>query len=194
MVNNFLDKKYVVISVMGPHAGESEGEIFKRKIGDAKNIGITFWLMRSRQAKPSLVQRICKEARERNKNVVALFIEASSTGGAMPTSSANSATYYSADRKYWKNLPKGLSPVTGKIDKGAYALTFDLLNLHNGMIDLWNYADFFNQDSPIRIFQGASTLCAIKKDMSAHDNKIKSHNRKIIAIGQLCNPYCVWLK
>ena len=91
-------------------------------------------------------------------------------------------------------MPIGLTPVTGKIDSEAYALIFDRLEISQGEIDLWKYADFFDQNSPIKIYQGASTLCAVKKDMSSKSDKIKSRYRKIVAIGILCPPYGVWLK
>ncbi|MEK6828019.1 MAG: hypothetical protein AABX78_01595 [Nanoarchaeota archaeon] len=70
----------------------------------------------------------------------------------------------------------------------------DKLELSKDNIDLWNYADFFNQDKPIKIFQGASTLCAIKKTIEDTDKHIKSHIREIVAIGRLCYPCGVWLK
>ena len=53
------NEKYIVISVMGPHAGESEDEIFQRKIGDISKIGLSLWLIKSHQAKPNMVQDIC---------------------------------------------------------------------------------------------------------------------------------------
>ena len=186
--------EYVIISVMGSHAGESENEIFSRKIQDTRKVGKTFWLTRSRQTKPLMVQSICKEADRKGSKVSTIFIEASSIGGALPTSSAHATTHYSADRKKWENLPIELTPVTGKIDSGAYALIFDKLELSQGTINLWKYADFFDQNSPIKISQGASTLCAVKKDMSSKSDKIKSRYRRIVAIGTLCPPYGVWLK
>lgn len=192
--SKLLNMKYLIISIMGPHAGESESEIFERKINDTEKIGKTFWLMRSRQAKPLMVQSICKEAQSTDNNVFAIFIESSSKGGAMPTSSAHTALSYSSNGKDWDDLPKGLSPVTGKIDSGAYALIFDKLELSNGNIDLWQYADFSKQDFPIKIMQGASTLCAIKKEIATGSGKIKSRFRKIIAVGKLCPPFGVWIR
>ena len=186
------NEKYIVISVMGPHAGESEGEIFQRKIGDIKKIGHTFWLIKSYQAKPNMVQQICQSARKENMEVYCNFIEASSSKGATPTKEASFAESYSADGKKWKDLPKGLSPVTGKVDGSAYALVFNQLELVRGKrIDLWDYANYYGQDHPIRILQGASTLCGIKKDMRSHKDRIKSNDRKVIALGKLCDPFCV---
>jgi len=187
--------KFIVISVMGPHAGESEHEIFQRKIGDIKKMSQTFWLIKSYRAKPNMVQQICQTAKKENREIYCVFIEASSSKGATPTKEASFAESYSADGKKWKDLPKGLSPVTGKVDGSAYALVFNQLELVLGKrIDLSNYANYFRQDHPIRILQGASTLCGIKKDMRSHKDRIKSNDRKVIAFGKLCEPFCVWLK
>jgi len=187
--------KFIVISVMGPHAGESEDEIFQRKIGDIRRLGRTFWLIKSHQAKPHMVQEICRSAKKDNLEVHCIFIEASSGKGATPTKEASLAESYSADGKGWEDLPKGLSPVTGKIDRSAYALVFNQLELaHSKRIDLWNYANYFDQDHPIRILQGASTLCGVRTDMRNHKDRIKSNDRKVIALGKLSDPFCVWLK
>jgi hypothetical protein len=191
---NISDIKHVVISVMGPHAGESEKVIFERKIQDIHTIGLTFWLMKSYRAKPEMIQELCLQASAKNSKCYCIFIEASSRGGATPTKSASSATSYSKDNSKWDVLPKGLSPVTGKIDKSAYALVFDQLEIVNDSIDLWNYADFFNQNNPLKITRGASTIGAIKKDTSSYPDKIKSHYRKVIAIGKLRDPFCVYLR
>lgn len=189
-----LDTKYLVISVIGPHAGESEDEIFKRKMDDIRKTGKTFWLIKSHKAKPDMVQSLCKEAEMHRGNSLTVFVEASSSTGARPTVTAKEAKEYSQDGVRWKGLPKGLSSVTGKIDNGTYALIFNQLKLVNDVIDLWGYADFLRQDQPIKIFLGASTICAVRKNMSSHPLAPKSHCRKVIAIGKLCEPYCVWLR
>jgi hypothetical protein len=189
------DEKYVLISVMGPHAGESEAEIFKRKIGDIEKIGKTFWLIKSHQGKPDKVQHICKRAKEEDKAVYCIFIEASSNMGAIPTKAASLAKSYSGDGKIWESLPAELSGVTGKIDTSTYALVFNQLELvRQERIDLWDYANYFEQEDPVRIFQGGSTLCAAKKDMKNHRNRMQAHIRKVIALGRLCPPFCVWLR
>lgn len=186
--------EYVVISVMGPHAGESEKEIFKRKIQDIHDVGLTFWLMKSHQAKPGMVQHLCLEADAANTESYCVFVEASSKGGAIATKTASSAKNYSKDNLTWVALPQGLSPVTGKINGYAYALVFDQLELVNHSIDLWSYADFFNRKNPLKIIRGASTICAIKKDMSNHTGRIKSRYRRVIAVGKLHEPFCAYLR
>ena len=189
-------EKFVVISVIGPHAGENESEIFDRKINDIKVSGITFWLIKSYRAKPDMVQTICSHAKKERENVLCFFIEPSSAGGSVPTKTSSFAQMFSSDMIRWSEFPVGISPVTGKIDSNAYALVFNELKLKNGVIDLWSYADFLNPLKPLKIMQGASTLCAIRKNMSKmpSQEKIKSRFRRIVAVGKLCSPYGVWLK
>ena len=61
-------------------------------------------------------------------------------------------------------------------------------------LDLWNYADFEEQKNPILPKLGVSTICAVRKDMSQHPNKIKSNIRKIEAVARVSSLGCVWLK
>ena len=195
-MDNIENEQFVILSVIGPHAGETEDEIFRRKIRDISNIGKTFWLIKSYNAKPDLVQQFCRYARAESRNTFTVFIEPSTKGGAIPTKESSGAREYSEDKTKWTGFPIGLTPVTGKIDGNTFALIFDRLELlpTRTNIDLWNYAGFFNQENPITIRQGGSTLCAIKKDMSRCKNKIKSRFRRVVAVGKLCNPYCVWLR
>jgi len=167
---------------------------YNRKIQDVKNIGLTYLLMKSFKAKPSMVQELCLKAKKEDEKAYCIFIEASSKGGAIPTETATYAISHSKDNITWENLPDGLSPVTGKMDKQAYALIFDKLEIMDDVMDLWNYSDFFNEEEPIKIIQGASTICASKKDMKHHSKKMISRYRRIMAIGRLYAPYCVYLR
>jgi len=171
------EAKFVVISVMGSHAGENEDEIFDRKIEEIEVSRRTFWLIKSYKAKPDMVQTISSQANMNGENVHCIFIEPSSAGGSVPTKSSNSAKMYSSDKLIWSEFPKVISQVTGKIDGNAYALVLNELKLVDSVsvIDLWDYADFFNPSKPLKIMQGASTLCAVKKDMRRHHLKKESN-------------------
>jgi hypothetical protein len=188
------EKEYCIISVIGSHAGESSEEIFERKILDTHKVGKTFWMIKSFRAKPDMIQEILKKAQNNNSEVKVYFIEASSKGGAIPTKTSELSKCYSQNKIEWESFPTNLSQVTGKIDAGACAVVLDKLELIEEVIDLWDYADFFSQEEKIKIQQGASTVCAIRKDMSNCNNPIKSHIRKTIAVGTLCFPGGVWLK
>jgi len=184
-----------VLSVMGPHAGEDVGAIFTRKIADIQKAGRTFWLVRSHKAKPDMVHTICSQAVCQRLAVFCLFLGPSSRGGATPTKTASAASEYSADLSTWHALPPGIGPVTGLITKNACALVFDNLTIQeSALLDLWQYADFFSPDRPVMIRQGASTVCALRKNMQCHPERMKSNLRLLIAVGRLTKPYAVWLR
>ena len=58
-----LNEKFVIISVMGPHAGESSEQIFSRKIKDIERTGNTFWMIQSYKSNPPKVQSLVKKAK-----------------------------------------------------------------------------------------------------------------------------------
>jgi hypothetical protein len=187
--------KYVVLSVMGPHAGEDSDEIFTRKTADTRRSGRTFWLIRSHSAKPEMIHELCSSAIQQACIPLCLFLEPSSPGGSVPTKSNVADSEYSSDLLTWYPLPTGVGPVTGRITPSACALVFDKLTMRQSdMIDLWDYANFFDPQRPITIRQGASTVCAVGKDTRAYLNRMKSYLRRVIVIGRLAEPYAVWLR
>jgi hypothetical protein len=74
-----------------------------------------------------------------------------------------------------------LSPVSGRVGSLAQALVMDKLDVCDEQIDIRKYI------MP-RIGLGCSTVCGIRDD-SLYTSKI----RQIMAIGNLCYPYCVYL-
>lgn len=190
LVDEALAASGCVISVMGPHAGEDAGVIFGRKIDDCEMVGRTFWVAKSAKARPPQVQAICNPGPG-----YVIFVEPATPGGARPTTESDSATEYSSDRTEWLALPDGIGPVTGQMDSAATALVFDRLTIDVGRtIDLWAYADAVNPDRPLKFALGLSTACAVRLDTSAHPQRMKSRYRRIVALGRLADPYCVWLR
>ena len=179
-----------VISVMGDHAGEDANTIFARKKVDIDRIGTTFWLIRSPKARPSQVQEICKSVLS-----YTIFIEPATKGGARPTIKEDAAKEYSKDGLSWYRLPKGLSPVTGKLDTVATALVFDKITTDvHGTLDIWEYAEAFDIHKPLRFILGCSTVCAVQKNMKSNAQRMKSRYRNIVAVARIAEPYCVWLR
>jgi hypothetical protein len=113
---------YSVLSVMGPHAGEESGAIFARKIADIREVGRTFWVIRSHKAKPDMIQTIGTSVCSGSGERLCAFLAPSSPGGAVPTKTSGAAIEYSADRSKWNTIPVGISPVTGQMTKGTCAL------------------------------------------------------------------------
>lgn len=179
-----------VVSVMGDHAGEGVDAIFNRKKEDIARTGKTFWLMRSPKARPAHVQGICTTV-----PAYTIFVEPATKGGARPTIEGDAAKEYSDDGVLWHQLPKGLSPVTGKLDTGATALVFDVMTTDvSGTLDLWGYGELSDINRPLRFILGCSTVCAVRKDMKSHPERMKSRYRGIVAVAQLAHPYCVWVR
>ncbi|PTN32676.1 hypothetical protein [Desulfonatronum sp. SC1] len=188
-------EEYSLFSVMGPHAGESSEVIFARKIADVQNVGRTFWVVRSHKAKPDMIQAVGATVCGRSEEPLCAFLAPSSPGGALPTKTASAAVEYSTDRRRWETMPTGITPVTGKMTPSTCALVFDqLCLLTTAVVDLWQYADFFDPESPVKIRQGASTLGVTRRDTSVHPDRMKSHFRQVMAVGRLVHPFAVWLR
>ncbi len=164
LLKTALECPQCIVSVMGDHAGEDTDAIFDRKKTDIERIGVTFWLMRSLKARPLQVHGICKTS-----SAYAIFIEPATKGGARPTTEEDAAIEYSSDRILWHKLPKGISPVTGKLDASATALVFDIMTTDvRDTLDLWNYGEACDIHKPLRFMLGSSTVCAIRKNMKSH--------------------------
>jgi hypothetical protein len=186
-----LQSTHFVISVIGDHASEDPQTIFERKIDDIKRTGSTYWLVRSPKARPPQVQALCQ-----GTTAYVLFVSPASVGGARPTTTADVVSEISQDRSSWESLPAGKGPVTGKLDAVAAALVFDELECADQYtaIDLREFAEFPRSDRPLRFTLGSSTVCAMRRDMSNHPERMKSHSRVLVAWARLARPYCVWVR
>ena len=190
LLKGALLSKSCIVSVMGDHAGEGTDAIFDRKQNDIKRRGMTFWLMRSLKARPRQVQQVCGSL-----PAYAIFVEPATKGGARATTADDRAREFSDDGTSWHRLPQGLSPVTGKLDKGATALVFDLLSTDvSGVIDLWDYADAGDSSKPLKFILGCATVCAIRKNVGSQPGRMKSRYRRVVAVARLAEPYCAWLR
>lgn len=189
-INEVLEGKYLLISVVGSHAGEGKEEIFSRKKREIQDAGRSFWLIKSHQAKPDDVQSLCKTAANEGEEVYCVFIEPAQEGGAEPTKHDSVASQFSEDKVYWQEIPEGIK-ITGNI-KNASALVFGNLEVSDKKteIDLWEYSNFRDKSNPIKFRQGASTVCAIGK----YNEGMKSRYRKILGFGKLVEPFAIWLK
>lgn len=186
-------KKYV-LSVMGPHAGEDEAAIFDRKISDIERVGKTFWLCQSPGARPDRAQPFFN-----GDDGMVLFVAPSTPRGARPTTHATAMREFSYDHNRWAALPDCLSPVTGQPKSATYALVLSWLSVcHNEGTHLWQYVGI--DGKPIRFRLGASTLLAkwggIQSlgDTSTHPDRMRSPERRLIAIARLAKPYSVWVR
>ena len=61
-------------------------------------------------------------------------------------------------------------------------------------IDLWNYAEIFNDELPTKTGRGMSAICVTKKDTRELKRNMDSHIRRIMAVGTLSEPFCVYIR
>lgn len=189
-MEKFLQTSFVIISVVGSHAGEKIVDIFLHKKQDVKEKGKTYWLIQSNKAKTDQIQSFCREAAKKGESVFCYFIEPSQKGGARPTLHDKMVTRVSVDKQNWDPVPRGIK-ITGKISESSTALVFDQLEVLNEptVIDLWNYSEFQTK-SPVKIRLGASTVCCERKPSQG----MRSRHRRVVGVGRLTAPYSLWLK
>jgi hypothetical protein len=190
LVDQALAAPECVLSVMGAHAGEGVDVIFERKMADVDATGLTFWVAKSPKARPAQVRSLCAA-----RAGYVIFLEAATPSGARPTVTSDPASEYSTDQVNWLPLPAGIGPVTGKMDNSATAFVFDRLAAGSSrVLDLWQYADRHDASQPVRFILGRSTICAVRGDMTGHSRRMKSRFRRVVAVGRLAEPACIWLR
>lgn len=188
--SDVVRSQYLIISVIGSHAGEGLADIFARKRREIERVGKSYWLVQSRAAGAQQVQDLCAAAGAASLQAYCLFIEPAQSGGARPTSSDALAAAASSDNRSWEAIPEGIS-VTGKIGRSSVALVFDeIVALEAPVrIDLWEYSKF-GTGEPVRLALGASTVCCER----APSQGMKSHHRRVVGVGRLAYPHGLWLR
>lgn len=201
-IENVMACEGVIISIVGPHAGEELVKIVERKQEDTRLPSKrTFWLVNSRNATPETVQEFCR-ATTNNGEVYCLLIKASNKGkGAKDTKDESKAHSFKEKKDgEWKEL-KEISDVTGRFNSNTAGLVFSELKFlgeeGKGPVDLNNYSIWvmdqkkINPNVGIKIKHGASTVCAICNHPS--EPGMKSSRRNIVCLGKLAPPFAVWL-
>jgi hypothetical protein len=184
-----------IITIIGPHAGETEDKILSRKVSDIEKADKTFWLIKEISDKTlKEVQEFCENS---ESEVKIYFISPATPKGARDTKDKTvNKEYFDGDN--WKKIPEGISPVTGK----GYAFILKKLEMQDNSpkenfelftqtkIDINEYAKESALE-PIKFSQKTSTILAIKEDMTSHPNKNISNIRTVWAVGTLEKPYYV---
>lgn len=182
--------KYLIITIIGSHAGEDISTIFSRKQKEMQDMGLSYWLIKSFKAKTDMVQALCAQAKKEGQSVNCLFIESSQKNGARPTTHSSTVQYISKNNKDWNAVSDGIK-ITGKIDRNSTALVFDHIHVMNQPLsfDLWGYSEF-GTGTPIKLQLGASTICCEQ----VFSEGMQSRFRNVVAVGRLHAPYAVWVK
>ena len=178
-MNNSFER--VVFSIVGKHAGEDIADIFKRKQGDIAAVGKTFWMV---SIDREVAQKINELIAEGETQV--LFLE--SSGKARPAVAEDKAAGYIGIDGLKNNFPQELSPVTGNINRSAYAFMLSDITIcppESCKIDTWFFADQFLQEenSSVRFTLGYSTVPC--KKLQAPLDGMKSRERKVVGIAKI---------
>ncbi len=185
-----LQEKQCVLSVIGPHAGETMFQIYERKIQDIGTVGKTFWHISCDKAIFEKINELCVA----NKDLYIIFIAPGGRNGSRPATTETAASGYTVNDKFFP-FPKKMSPVTGQVGGTTAALVFDELQLVDEEsapeLDTWNYLDAVKQES-LRFILGRSTVpCVLNPNPT---EGMINHLRKISAIGHFASPFCVRLR
>lgn len=188
LLNEAINADYVFISVMGPHANESEEEIFVRKTDDIKKAGESFWVSK-------INKNFVGECRRKleGKAGYLLLVEPTS---AINTKTGEGAKQYSENKTNWKDIDARISPVTGKLGKGTTAYYFDdidYFDMPDEVIDLDKYSEGDDYVRAIQFRLGHSNVFA-KKNSKKLPGGMKSSKRKVVAVLRLKFPYVVWVR
>jgi len=193
-MRNFLRKNYAIISIIGPHAGETEEEVLLRKREETEKTGKSFWLYKSYEAKPNDVQNFCEKALLKGDNPICIFIKPSSINGAQSTKRDEIAKEFSIDKSRWNKIQKGIL-VTGFL-KNSFAMIFDKLDIIKDKyyLNLWDYSLFPLSGKAVKTRRGASTVCCVRESSQNDPTKMVSNIRRVVAVGELVKPFSVWLR
>lgn len=180
-----------VISVLGVHAGEGVDSIFSRKLMDIEHVGRTYWLIHARQARVQMVQELGQSVNR--DSVKCYFIEGSSKKAARPTTTEDAARKFSQNGIDWKDFNTNVGPVTGKITNAATALVLSDIQFSDSYLNLWDFSIFGDPASAIKFSLGNSSVCAIRKDSSNLETRMRSNMRRVVAVATLTDPYAVYV-
>jgi len=189
----------LILQVMGPNAGESPQKIFVRKIIDTDPLGefkMTYWYARTGLTVQQ-VRRMAAVA-DQGKAALELVIVSQELNQPWkdppPSGTHKTASQYSEDSLVWKDLPVGLSPVTGYNLSSGVALVLETITIlkPTETIDLNEYSQFETSGEPIIYLQTLAYFGAVPT--KAAKDGMKSHKRDLIAVARLKQPYAVFVR
>jgi len=187
---NITTPSQLVVSIYGPHAGEDENAILRRKMADIQKVGFTLWLYSkgNKFARPLDVQKMAYEYGDGRL----LLIHPSSPGGAGDTTKVPRAMReMSADGRLFEPIDPRLSPVTGSHDGFAFVISRIELPCDQ-TINLAQFANPEHQHVGFKI--GNSTQIIRRYSTPPAGVPMKKPLRRVWAICTLAYPYCVFVR
>jgi hypothetical protein len=191
MLQHALAAEYVILSSAGAHAREDWHKIITRKRADIARANHTVGVISSNATRPETVQSFCSDQDARYVVFVSRSRDSKPNAGP-PT--ADRANEYSTERKIWSTIPcwpkdpKGLSEVTGRINRATAGFWFDALEeIGSGEIDLRAYSKL-----------NGKVLDGFQRHESAYPVRrmgdVGRNGYQILGVGRLALPFAVSLR
>lgn len=170
-----------IISVLGPHAHETLDDIMLRKIRDIEKLGMCFWVCRSYAITPEIMKTL---SLKKVPYIYLIFIKTASNGLGKDTKIVDKALLYKKpEDELWLEIPKEMSPVTGKMPSFGFCIEELKLIKTAEKIDLNEFCEM--DDKNIKIHIGKSTLAIKKRDWEVDVKFSKSNEREIIGYAKI---------
>jgi len=196
-IEEALDAKYLIVSIMGPHAHDTPDAIFDIKQRQIETFHKCYWLHHSAYAKPETVRMLCAEARQIGQLPHCVLITPSSPHAARDTKSSAGAREFSVDR-IWPGeaIPEGLRPTGVGKRPVSYALVFDRLAVFSKekrlSLDLREYSRF----EPLGLAidpRNHGTVCAVHEGPRS-SIELKTPVRNAWAVARLTDPFAGFVR
>jgi hypothetical protein len=180
----------IIISVIGPHAGEDLPTIFQRKIADIKVCGYTYWICKSRVISSEIIRSFLPQ----NKNDLYIIFIKTATNSQGKDTLKSEAAIAVKETDVWEQIDNRLTPITGKMP--AFGFKFESISVvkegEKFKINLENYGEWDlepnKRGQPVKIMMGKSTICVSKSNKK---NEMKNGVREIVAFAKLADPFCM---
>jgi len=184
LLKNALADDNLILSNVGPHAGEGWQRIVTRKSDDIRKIGHTVWLLNSNAARPDAIQAFCS-----SQNAQHVIFVARTRDAAEGPSTGHKARSYSVNGKAWQTMPNGLGDVTGNINKATTGLWLAALEkVETGNLNLEGFSKHPSGPALDRFWPSDSTYLVRRIE------PVSAGRYEILAVGRLATPFAVWLK
>jgi hypothetical protein len=192
ILQNALAAQHLILSSAGAHAGQAWHKIIARKQSDIGRTGHSVWVVNSNATRPEIVQPFCHDHDARYVIFVSRLPRNAKSDDGPPSSER--AQEYSIDGRKWLALPfwpkdpKGLSEVTGKINRATAGYWFDALEeVSSGELDVRSYSKLTGEI--LEGFQKHESAYPVRRP-----GPVGRTGYQVLGVDRLASPFAAWLK
>jgi hypothetical protein len=190
MENNIYS--HVLIMKVGPYCDYSLDEIIKIKQEEERKLGKFFWGYGGVFCRPNVINDFLYHARVHKKKPIVMF---STTLSAYNTNAGGKFSEYSIDKAFWYKIPEEVLLV-GNQDAPHFAIiakNLKKVDMHINLSDYCSYVGILpNENKYLDTYlrYRVDKACGYYSPKSINNDKLI----KIDYIGELVDPYCVFIR